>query len=59
MRSLSGAAAKVIQSRPASFRTVLSRIIIITAARRFARFTFVLFEKRGKVICSLQRRGAN
>ena len=56
-RGLSGgwAVAKVIESRPASFRTVLSRIII-TAARSF---TFVLFEKRGKVICSLQRRGAN
>ena len=50
MRGLSGggAVAKVIESRPASFRTVLSRIIIITAARAASLALLSFFSKRGE-----------
>ena len=49
-RGLSGgwAVAKVIESRPASFRTVLSRIIIITAARAASLALLSFFSKRGE-----------
>ena len=52
MRSLGGggAVAKVIESRPASFRTVLSRIIIIMATARapLRSLYFRSFRKEGK-----------